>query len=615
MLRITIPNGTLVVSKETAIPLTITNPMFSDRGSGSLPFSVPDCEHNQKVLGYPNRITRSGQNDTSYAVTVETDIKTLKGTLKYVDTSDGKISLNFYYNEGDFWYWAKNTKLRTITTLANKEIDFVNERENYFNNIWPAVEMAFFPIAVNLVALDNYIPSGGNDNQWSSRKLCISDYIITNNPSDLFRDDYADFLNGGDVSGYITGFLYVNEVLQWIAKTYGLKINANFLASTDELKSSVVLNNATFSNLYTGGYQSVNYSYLLPDVTVLDFLDAVEKKFGCLLFVDSPKKEINIKSIKSIFSEIYSKVARCTVKLNKHTDALGIALKSARSSSPYIAINENYVNNFFFNYFDTEAISRVDGKVYVTAASPDYTNYPNKIVLCTSTQCYFRLEWVDAGDDYEYTATAIHSNYYDISNNEDLDQKKVECDGEFTPMIPVICRQFYNYPDNDFFDMSLTVPHFEKWDNLLELLTGEEMDTPITFAFYRGRIEHVDFPEELFGITEFDLPVGTVDVYDKSGNVITGATLGMRWAGDNGIYEACYKELEQFYLKSAKEVSVSNIKPQDFIDDNIFDVYQNQENVNFIFKEIKITIDPFSVRFDSAIGLTVKPYHTDMPIS
>lgn len=605
MLRISTSEGYLKLKPNIEIPITLTSPLFNDRGSFSLPFSIP-IKPNRVSLGSPEDVNEKLPVDKLVDVTIEHSGLNEKGTLQVVDIKNGLAEVTLTTREGAFWEWAKSTKMRDIETLDNREIDFVNERENYFNNIWPDVEMAFFPIAVNLISLENYVPEGGEDNGWASRKLCISDYILTNNPGDLFRDDYADFEGGGDVSGYITGFLYINEVIQWIANTYGLRVNTNYLASTTELKSAVVLNNATFSNMLTSSYQSVNYPYLLPDVNVIDFIDALEKKFGCRFFIDPAKREINIKSIKDILTETDHPELNGKLTLTKPFDSYGFKISSGRVDSPYITINENYINNLFFIY-DTEYESRIDGKIYATAASPDYETYPNKNVFCIASQCFFQLEWVENGANYDYTATAIHSSYYDLSNNDTLEQKEISCNGKLVPMIPVTCRQFYNYPDNDYFDITLTVPHFEKWDSLMELLTGEETETPISFAFYRGRIKHVDFPEELFGITDFDLPIGTSDIYDDEGNVITGATLAMRIDGDNGIYETFYKELEQFYLKSGKEVSVTNVKPIDIAGIDMSKVY-SVNGVNILFNEIKITLTATGLKFDSATAFTVKVY-------
>ncbi len=606
MLKISTANGYLKLKPDVEIPITITNPLFNDRGSYSLPFEAP-IRANHKSLGSPEDVNIKQPIEKLINVNLEHFGISEKGTLQIVDIKDNIAELSLTTREGAFWEWAKNTKMRSIETLDDRVMDFVAEKENYFNNIWPDVEMAFFPVAISLISLDNYVPTGGIDNGWANRKLCISDYLIVNNPSDLYRDDYADFEDGGDASGYITGFLYLNEVIQWIASTYGFKVKNNFLASTDELKSAVILNNATFSNIYTGSYETISYANLLPDVTVMQFIDAVEKKFGCRFYINPSSREINIKSIKEIFTATNHPALNGKVKITKPFDSYGLKLASARNSSPYITVVENYIGNLFFS-FDIEPTSRVDGKVYWNAVSPDYGNYPNKNVFCTATQAFFRLEWVNNGSSWDYKATAIHSTYYDLSNNNTLPQKNIECDGELVPMIPITCRQFYNYPANNYFDINLTVPHFPQWDNLSELLTSKQIETPISFAFYRGRIEHIDFPATLFGITDFDLPIGTTDIYDKNGDTITGATLAMRIVGDNGIHETFYQELEQFYLKSGKEVSITNVTPREIIGVDISKIY-NVNGVNIIFNEIKLTLTATGIRFDSAKAFTVKPYN------
>jgi hypothetical protein len=611
MLKITTANGVLVISPETKLPLTITNPMVNDRGSGSLPFSVPDCEHNQMVMGYPNRVTRSAQPIITLAAVVETDIKTYTGTVKYVNTSGGSIELAFYTQEGAFWEWAKKTKLRNISVPESiVDFDFQAVKEDYFYQIWPDVNMAFFPIATNFLGDDETINKTTSYNPWCYSKLCISNYNVLNNPADLYND-------GSIRNTYLSGFIYTNEVIQWIANTLGFTVNDCCLASTEELRRAVVLNNYNTVN-YLQPNDVINYAMMLPNVTVYDFIRSLETTFGCIFFADMTKKQLTAKFTKDIFNLSYTENLNASIKLNDTTLAKGLKIKFNRGNSDYIAVNENIIDNGYFT-FTTEATTRIHGYVYITTATPNRILHPDKFVFCTATQAYFRLYWVEntnaeESDGWDYKCECIHSNYYDIDNNSEIDQVTIEADKNMLiPNVPVSFRQFYKnaLDQNAWFDFVLNIPHFDAWNTIFNFDEGflvlADDKTPIAFAFNRA-FEFITFPVFLFGRSVVEVPVGSVDKFDKAGDVYSGATLGFRTVGAGGVYETWYKELEQFYLKSGKELSVSNFKLSDVLTKDIFAVFQNQESVNFIFKEIKFTASMNGTQLDSAVGLTVKPY-------
>jgi len=621
MLKITTSLGLLLVSSETSIPLTITNPMFNDRGSGSLPFSIPDCQHNQKILGYPNRVSQSKRQNISLPATIETDIKTYTGSINYVNTSDGSIELTFYTQEGYFWDWAKKTDLRKINTLPSRVIDFLAERETYFNNAWPDVEMAFFPIATKYIGReqmdDPYIIR-----TFSLNNRAIADYTLINSPSDLYRPDYIENGNLLKNSGYITGFLYINEIIQWIAQTLGYRIDSSFLIDNTELRQAVVLNKSeNVLGFFPGIRDYFDYSKLLPNVSVFDFIESIESTFGCRFFINSFKKTITIKSYNNVL--FGGKLTNIVSKINisKNTEQKGFSITAQRSNSPYIAIDERAINNTFFDSaFRNDPVLREHDKVYVTQTDPpNYEAYPNEIVFNVPTQAYFYLSWAQNGDNWEYKATCIHSNYFDYSSEEELDQHKIEVKAELIPMVPVNFRQMINNNtyEGSYIDFVLVLPHFDNWDYATTFENGfislNDGKCPITFAFNRGRVKTLEFTEGTYPFSSFDMPIGSPDVYSDNGslfplNETEFVQIAISPRSNFGIWQSFYVALSKLYLNSGNELEISNFKLSEILDKDIFEVFKNQDNINFIFKEIKITLTPSGTKFDSAVGLTVKHY-------
>ncbi|MDD2279473.1 MAG: hypothetical protein PHS05_10475 [Bacteroidales bacterium] len=607
-MRITTPNGTLAVNADTEISLTLTNPMFEEQGSHALPFTVPWCEHNLHVLGHPELLSKAERPNIFYSCIVEADGVKENGVFQFVDFSFGdSIELSLIIREGHFWNWAKNENLRDISIpispINTTPATFQFSKNTIFNNIWPEVNYAYTPIATNFLSLDHYKQSG-NYGFWAGQKYCISDYILWNNPGDLYRNDSTR-------TSVVAPQLYLNAVIQWIANSFGYVINENMLSSTDELKSLIILNKAYATNLVEG--YVFQPKYLLPNVSVIDFIEAIELEFGCVFTVDSKRKQLNICAIKGKFYKSNKKVEGSLIPIGL-TDALSLKFKTNKVSSPYSTTTERAVNNSFFTY-ETQNAPIIHDKVYVTASTPNYTTHPNKIVFSVALQSYFYMEWVDAGSDWEYKARCIHSNLYDRTINEDFETKTIEPKSVLAPMVPITCRQFYKDGDKDeYFNFEMIVPFFSDWDYLFDFQDGfvglNKNETPICFAFNRGRIVTVAFPDTLFGIKSFNIPVSSVDVYNRLGTKISAASIALRYAGDYNLYENFYKELEQFYNNKSLKTEIVNYNTEEILDSEITDPALTN-GTRYFFNEVKISIKPDGTQVTSASVTPIKCFPDD----
>lgn len=604
-MRITTPYGTLMVDEQTRIPLTITNPMFSNEGSHSLPFTVPWCEHNLAALGHPERVHSGNYSYLKMDATLESKRFIARGSLEIIGISDGSnIELCLKTREGGFWDWAKNTQLRDIS-IPHKALDltiigFQAIKNTYFNGVWPDVDFSFAPIATEFQSLD-YYQQEENYNHWAGRKLCISDYMLWNNPGDLYRND-------SDRTSRLSPFVYLNAAIQWVCSSYGYRINENYLASTAELRSAILLNRA-YSPEIIGGF-NIPPKYLLPNVNVMDFIDSTEKAFGCNFYVDHKTRSINILSVSSRFSKSPKKIDG-TVFISEKTEGSSIEFKAQRISSPYSTVTERAINNFFFTY-ESQSAPIIHNKIYQTDSSPNYETYPNKIVFSQALQAYFFFEWVEGTDVWEYTSRCIHSKLHDVKINENFTSLDVDFKGYFAPMIPITCRQFYkDGTANSYFDYTLIVPFIDKWDWIFSFKDGflgdNEEDAPIVFAFSRGRIVNINFPVTLFELTQFNLPWASTDVFDKNGTKIVGADLALRFEGLYGIYENFYKELELFYNNNKNKLELVNVNKEDLLSSNIEDTLL-VDGVRLMVSSLELNIKSENNFIDTASVFALKPF-------
>jgi hypothetical protein len=606
-MRLTSPNGPLMVSPDTEISLKLTNSALVPRGSYTLPFTLPWCSHNLEKLNNPERGSRAKHLVQGEEFTIEANGFNERGYSNIVNLSPGDgVELSMLTREGAFWEWAKRTNLRSINIpheSGSMDISIPNFHatlQNYIDAVWPEVDFAFFPIASDLISLDEYNQTA-NYNVWSERKLCITDYTIWNNPGDLYRND------GADRSSLITPFIYLNAVINWIAGTYGYVVDENFLASTAELRSSVVLNRSYNTTLV--GY-FVSFSQLLPNVSVMDFLSAVEGMFGCNFYVFSNSKTISIKPWKDY---VYSKPTPCHGQLitKEYTDRKSFKLSAKHINSPYISILNRAIDNPFFA-FDTQPEPITDNKIYHTAASPNYSTHPNKFVFSIALQSYFRFEWEQNGGTWEYKAKCVHSNFYNRAANPFLEEESLEIKAQLVPMIPVTCRQFYkNGSSNDYFTYTLIVPHFNTWDWIFSNENGviglDNQPSPISFAFNRGRQVNIDFGTTLFGKTNFDMPWGSVDIYDKDGDVADGATIAFRFVADGNIHESFYKEKEFFMNNSTAIYEIMHSDSQELLSKKICELLQI-DGVNIIIESLDVSITHTGAKVVTAKARGLKPF-------
>lgn len=595
-------NGTLQVSNETEIPLVLTNPFFTDQGSHTLPFSIPWCKHNLMVLGLPHRLNAK-KLPLNIECSITTDVISESGFLNILQIEKNiSIELSFLTREGLFWKWAKETKLRQINT-PNVSIDitldnFQNTLDQYIDNVWPDVDFAFFPIARYFRSHD-YFDNSDHYNSWAYRKLCISNFQLVNNPGDLYRDD-------SDRTDPVSPFIYLNSALTWISNSFGYKIGRNFLASTSELKSIVILNGAL--NLSYLAYH-VNIPNLLPNVSVIEFIQAIENNFCCRFFINGKTKTMDIISFNEIV-ESFPQSITGNINISQIEKSKSLSISTSKIDSPYSITNDFAINGLYIYTSSNDIIH--DGKISTTLPNPDYITYPRKIVFSIPLQSYFYYDWHEDSkeEEWNYIPACIHSLYH--NRETDLDSNNINLNSSIAPMVPVECRQFYlSGGTAHYFTYTILAPLIDTWDNFFHfevgLLSENNTKTPICFSFNRGRIDNIPFPINIFNKNSFVLPCGSMDIFLKNGSKIPHTSIALKLAGENNLFDTFYNQLKTLSENSPNILNLSNAKTKDIISKNFFDKLYCDGN-HIILDTINISITPFSTIINSIFCKTVKQY-------
>jgi len=299
------------------------NPMFSNKGSQTVPVNFPTTDKNNRLLNFPFRIDRSERQEGTIGVIVETGSVQQKGLLSVNSASNKIISANIGYDESAMYSVMKDMQLRDMPELDKSEYiksfggnntdEKVDSMLAHLTAVMKQeieVEYYVFPIIVKKETVD--LDGGGT--QTYLEIINEVDAKITdlqNLPNGKIAElkalenrTIARYENGQEIQliapkGYgVSPFLKVYRILEIIFENFDFTVTENPFKEHRQLKKLVVLNN-TIDAILTG---SLYYKDLMPDCSIQEFLDSLYAKFGMLYFIDSNSKTVRIKFLKDILN-------------------------------------------------------------------------------------------------------------------------------------------------------------------------------------------------------------------------------------------------------------------------------------------------------------------------
>ena len=303
------------------------NPMFSNKGSQTVPVNFPTTDKNNRLLNFPFRIDRSERQDGTIGVIVETGSVQQKGLLSVNSASNKIISANIGYDESAMYATFQNLKLNELPKLPDvpftisgnnidQRIDSILAHLTAVMKEQIETEYCVFPVVINTYK-DNddllfELLNGINENGL----LALENRIIQ-------RVDNNEPINISAPKGYgVCPFLRVWRVLELIFLNFGFTVDENPFKEHRQLKKLCVLNN-TMDTILNG---SLLYKDMLPDITINDFFDGLYAKFGMLYFIDSNSKKVTFKFLKDLVNPNSE-----TIDLTKNkTEELSIAFSAPK---------------------------------------------------------------------------------------------------------------------------------------------------------------------------------------------------------------------------------------------------------------------------------------------
>ena len=299
MLKIETSKGVLDLGGELTLQVEEKSPVMNERGSQSLPATVPATPRNMLIMGFPHRldgveVPLAGDKSCM----VSDGVYHRRGVMNLVNASRSEgITLNVGFDNSEAYEAWKKRRLNELSLPVLGEGD-VEDLADLLQDAYDhggGDDFAVFPIAV---AREEISSNNVNTVYWGLLN-CVENGVLVWRARTQEQPVDGTVKNVSLPSGYgVTGFLYVWRVLELAFADLGYMIDSNPFKGTDagDLAQLVVLNNV--ADAICTGY--LNYSDLMPDCEVQAFLQALKVRFGLIYLLNQDTRRVRIELIKDI---------------------------------------------------------------------------------------------------------------------------------------------------------------------------------------------------------------------------------------------------------------------------------------------------------------------------
>lgn len=315
MLKITVYDKELDLPEGFSMEVEDTNPIYNERGSQSVPATVPATPRNLRLLAFPTRVD-SGTDPASPLREAEVcDGPYIRRGLLNITSAGRSEGITFnigFDNSTAYQKWSskKLSELSTLPVVEGSQVGYENSVDgiiDYMTALYKSANPKTAPLAVFPVAIgrEEYTDSSDSSKKatvyWEMLNVPtkVNGQTSLRQPSTLRR-----ILDGTptDVTvpyGYgLSPFVRVWKILNLIFEDLGVTLD-NPLKNDPEFNRLVILNNAADA-ICTG---VIRYADLMPDCTVAEFLDSLWAKFGLVYNIDYNTARASMKFLRDIIRE------------------------------------------------------------------------------------------------------------------------------------------------------------------------------------------------------------------------------------------------------------------------------------------------------------------------
>ena len=602
-----LPSGYVIES-------TRTNPLFTKKGPQTVPVSFPATSRNRRLTEYAARLDNASRPSATVRVIIESGAMQQTGLLAINTASQKTISANIGWDESEMYASMNKTLLPDLPDLpvydpGGADLDarrnaMLTHLRNVMNGI-VETDYAIFPLVLKIdTAGENeqpYLEMLNDTFTTSKEEFGLS--IQQNGEIGGFRakkDRIIQRIHNGQAIPFdapkcygLSPFLRIWKVLELIFANYGFTLENNPFYAHDQLRKLVVLNN-TMDSVITG---RLSYKDLMPDVTVESFLDALNKKFGMLYYVNSNTRTVKIQFIRDVIDP-------------SNRDGL-VDLSRYKSSSPSITYKENKQLKLTGN-------NEIEGTAPVTDSFDDFLASVNYQFFDSNN--YLEMDW---NPRYSLVFTAwrrlykfyerlnfkssmkLSTDFFNWDKKDDIAYEEIKFTDINLPFlinIDSVDRFLFNIANRD------TIPPTINFSCLiLAYLVGyknnysvetvdavmvekEKQKAKLAFAFSWGK---AGMDVNYTGSIYYDYAYASQDNRGHFGSFIINPSTGSRFdlslniQHDDGLYNRFWRPYDAFLRHSGHEVNI-NVKMSEFKLSSLA-LYQKIiiDNQIFIIEEIR----------------------------
>ena len=295
----------LDLQKGFSMAIEDSNPIFNERGSQSVPATVPPTPRNLLALDFATRVDAGRDPNLPEREARVTDGAYIRtGAINVTGASPEEgITFNIGFDNSTAYMAWEKSKLADLEGFKQplmgwSSVDMVLSQ---LYSIYKGCNPQEIPVAVFPIAVAKETTESG---QQTHTKWEILNQPYGNSleqPTKITRkiNDVETELTVP--RGYmVTPFLRVWKVLEMAFGQLGLSIEENPFQEDPELARLVVLNNAADSCCLG----SIITADLLPDCTVGDFMQALWVRFGLVYNIDYNKRNVSLRFIKDIIRDV-----------------------------------------------------------------------------------------------------------------------------------------------------------------------------------------------------------------------------------------------------------------------------------------------------------------------
>lgn len=260
MKEIITPLGRLVLFPDTAVDISKNNPLFTRAEEFSINLTVPR-KPNEHIFGYKYRLASTGA-----VVPIEAQFRffsreKLSGTIELVSGDDDNYEVLLKGSRNTFLFQYGKTLLSALEFAW----------ENFGAGMLPAQVQA------------EMLASIGGSRDWICFPVYNSDQNLWINRWSFDENTFA-----WDPAQHRTVFMRIDRLLVRMFALKGYTVTENWFSATTERQRIVIFNDRSD----VGG--TINIRNLLPDWSVIDFINELEDFFPITIFINSLAKTVKI---------------------------------------------------------------------------------------------------------------------------------------------------------------------------------------------------------------------------------------------------------------------------------------------------------------------------------